>query len=637
MDTDLRTLVMQGNFHLAAEQFAATKHHTPQDERFAGLALFNLGLHKDARQILLQSIARGHVEAKIELACLLRHAGDFRVAATLLDSLDFTLLQTFDRCLYLFERSAINSEAGRRDDAGDALEQAWLLSFETSEGKALQPGIAQALGAFYTESGFDNRSADHFDFAVRYGSPDRQTNARLARARALVYAGRDDDARTELQQVQRQLGNQPNLGPLYAYNLGILERFCGALEAAITAFQQAAQQARHLNHTNTEAYAELALSALHLERGAPDLARRHLAVVRKHRQTDRIRSYFLLREGALLNAQDDPGARATLEEAVQGFEKSGLYRETAWAALHLADAYGRAGDLDGQLRALSVVTDQRHIIGNGAMLKAELRALPAIQRVLEDLPVGHYVHVLLDDFHQPKVLAPQQVLVLSMGDASVLLDGQPARFELARTAEVLVYLLCHPPQTLNTIVTQLFPDSDVKLAKNYFHQVRYDLARSVPGLNVPFDRATRTYGLQTGSVILKWDTQLIQSAGTSPDAFLASTCYLRGPFLARIDTEWTDSQRHRIHWQIMRVGLSILEYSFANQVTPECEQVIERLLMLEPFSETLALYQVRCARLMHGRTHAAAHLNTLIRRFEEEFGNAPDELLRERVRQPSIS
>ena len=94
---------------------------------------------------------------------------------------------------------------------------------------------------------------------------------------------------------------------------------------------------------------------------------------------------------------------------------------------------------------------------------------------------------------------------MSLGQAQLLADGQPVRFALKRTVEILCYLLRFPHRRREHLLVALWPDTDPKKAVNYLHQMRHDLEQSVSGLSVAYDRRAHTYALVHPGIELTWD------------------------------------------------------------------------------------------------------------------------------------
>lgn len=626
----LRRLVLDGRVQEAFDLFPTLPSPTPRDLRFAGLAAFNLGHTREAKALLSQAIGLGEAAGHIELACLYRHAGDLRLARRLLDvAAAQPALNAFDHCMLLFEQSALRKEEGNRDEAMTNLEEAWVSSFTTEDGRSLQPGIAQALGNLLAEAGLDERAADNFDLAVRYGLPGRRTNARLARARAYTYSGLYAEAQHDLQVVASELPGAPILQALYHYNLGVLRRMLGDRPGALEAFELAARTAQQAEQHNTWAYALLAVASVHVSQGDPNAARQSLSAARRHGQSDRLRLYMRFREGTLATLLGDPHAAEVLREVAQEFERGGCFREAAWANLHLADACRRQGQPDAMWRALRVATDHRHVIGNGAPLRGELLALPELAGELAQTSAAEYCHVLLADVRaEPPSDAPsfaQQVQVRALGTPCVMVDGQTKRFELARSVEILIYMLLRGRQTLSKIIGDLFPDSDVKLAKNYFHQARYDLARTVPGLSVSFDRETNDYGVTLENIQVEFDVRdvLNLNEATGPDAFLALTKTLKDGFLPMADTEWASDVRSDVAQRAMLVGLKLVARALSADQHIEAFELADRLHHVEPLNELLVKPLVESAVAGYGPAFALSRLHAAERHFLEEVGEAP--------------
>jgi hypothetical protein len=72
-----------------------------QEDRWAGWALINLERHFEANDLLIRSVQRGCLEARIELATVQRLQGSFQTALLTLNALEYLSFQEpFDEALY---------------------------------------------------------------------------------------------------------------------------------------------------------------------------------------------------------------------------------------------------------------------------------------------------------------------------------------------------------------------------------------------------------------------------------------------------------------------------------------------------------------------------------------------------------
>lgn len=619
---------LEGDFEGGWCLYQTLSSPTFQDDRMAALCLLNQQKLQQARNLLLKARAGGCEEAGIELAAAYRLLGQGRLGREAIERVNIKILSSFDQAMALREWGAIHLVNGNLVEASEALEQAWAAAYETPTGQKLLAGIGQLLGRVYSARGRDHQAADYFETALQAANPAKVVYIRAARALCLSYLGRFEEAQSDLQQAMSHLEHVPLATSFVQYVAGILEKARGEKKQTSELFQQTAQLSREAQDTETECYAELNLCALETAEGRLEQARGHLARAKNLTINEKAQSYYWLRQGALQSRAGQPEAGKWLEQATQTFERLGLDREAAWGWLHLAEWHLRSGQSRLATEALSKAAQARYAIGSGFPLLIELRYLPRLVAHLSGMPEDAYARVLYNDLQQLPGQAPLWVEVRTLGQAQIVANGKRVRLDMRRSVEVLSYLLGHPGSTLEQILLMLFPDETPESARNYFHQVRYDLARAISGMSVPFSNASKTYSVVGGGLELSWDVAELQQALSSggEEGLAKALDIYQGPFLPAADSEWANNERQDIAWSVIRTGLETIEGWFAKGQYEKCLSLAGRLLEIEPYDEALNEYLVRATKALQGEAAARRTITRLVHRFENELGELPPAL-----------
>jgi tetratricopeptide (TPR) repeat protein len=626
--------IAHGQYAQGLAVYEGLRAATPNEERLAGICLFNLQELHGAKNILLNARARGCHAAGIELASVYRHLGLLDLSRAAFDGVDLERLSVLDRALALREKGAQLHTAGDASGAIAVLEQAWAVAHEAPLGRLALTAIGHALGVSYADRGLDRRAAVYLTDALARAHPARSVQLRAARALCLAYLGELEPAEQDLRAAMDDQDLVPVAAPYLEYVSGVFEVVRGHIDSADAHFAQSAALARSGQEPETEAYALLGRCAIATSGGREDHAYGYLCRARSLSMSEKVDALVQLREGAILARRGDGAAIAVLEAAAAIFARLGLLREEAWAWLQAAAAHLASANRDGALTALSRATHLRWTLASAGPLVFELRMVPAVSEWIATLGDDDYAKGLRHDLITVSATPESSLELRTLGANELLLDGRCVRLDLRRSLEVLTYLLDHPNVPLEQVLLDLFPDSDGAHGRNYFHQVRYALARAVPGLQVPYDRDTRTYRVSLDGLAVHSDVDRLRRAvdhGGERGLDDALTLH-RGPFLPHAESEWAEVEREDVASSIVRLGLEVMQVWASRGRQDRCLDLVDRLLEIDPFNEALSEYLVGAARAVQGEAAALHAVHRLGRRFERELGSLPPRL--ERLRHP---
>lgn len=617
---------LSGAYAQGLARYNALPHPTAEDQRWAGACALNMDLAPLARDLFLAARS-AEPGAGVGLATAYRTGHEYGLAWAALEQVVPDALGTLDLALYWREVGALRYVEGRLPEATRALEQAWAAVLAAPEGGPLRGTVAQTLAFMYGVRGLD-RQAEHFlEHALAASPPARRVYVLAARALRRIYLGRHADAQADLDEAGALVAQLPAARAIVQYTAGLLAWSAGALDLALEAHAQAVGSADRSGDRETEAYAHLALAAVHTARGDFADARQHLARAKVLSVNAHAQALWTLRAAALdvRQGQADLTVTERLRSLGQAFETGGRHREAAWAWLHAAEANLRTGHPDAAELALARAVDARHALQTGAALVPELRALPGVLDLLERLNADHYASVLRTDLKQVEV-RPMRVHLTTLGTSALLVDGRPVHLDYARGVEILAYLLRHPDRTAEQVITALF-EQDPKLARNYFHQVRYDLEKKVPGLNISV-LPKRRYRVVCSGAHLTWDVQNLEAAlNRRSEAGLSEALDLyAGPFLPEAEGEWARGEREDMAWKLIKVGLELMEDWYDTQEYTKCVTLAGRLLEVDPFDEAVNAFMIRAMNELGDHAARQQTIRRLTQRFEAEMGDLPPAL-----------
>jgi hypothetical protein len=263
--------------------------------------------------------------------------------------------------------------------------------------------------------------------------------------------------------------------------------------------------------------------------------------------------------------------------------------------------------------SLEHVSDIANALGGNAFLLLELRLIsdiPALAAIATPYGLNALNPVLESNFAAEEVKLPlehrpvvTEYRIRAFGQPMLLANGKPVHLSsTAKTLELLSYLMLHPMSTLEKILTDVFEESEPKAARNNFHQIKHQLPLSSNGLEITYDRVTRTYSLEPGAAGLAWDYSEIMRLLSVPvdnDLNLALDLYA-GAFLRHSSAEWVEEVRSNVEWLMVRTGLKVVQDLFERGDFDACRKMTERLRKVEPLDLGLNELLVRATTELEG-------------------------------------
>lgn len=564
---------------------------TPDDLRWLGVAMFNLGQLSQARDQLLAARAGGCSAAGIELATAYRHLGRVDLASTALRQLNGADLNKFDQALFYRERGCQRLAQGSKAAALRDLEVAWELTFEDSNSTQIRTGIGQVIGLLWHTQGYPQLARPYLDASLDTATPARRAYLLSTRALCALYMGDFTQARNDLDEAQETLHHIPVLEPILMYYRGQLEMAQGQYARAREHLSESVRSASAMGEQETECFALLGLTAAATNSGHLTDARRFLARARSLANSRKDHAWVALREGEWqLSSARISCALSALKSSVEMFESLGLKRETGWATLHLAEAHLRCLDYQSAAPLVDKAEDTCELLGIAEPLALELRTLPHLQRFIETRPGSPLRPLLSADATSQRPIP--SVVLKTFGEAAVIVDGKQIRLGYAHAVPIVAYLVRHQYSTMDRLVAEVLPDKDTTAAKNYFHQVRYRLNKVIPGLGLPYT-PLGVYHVSAVGLTLTLDVMLFEQllSNGNPDSIEQAINLYEGPFLKHFDMEWVVAERNRLENQLVAATLHVLECS--NEDNNRLIDLGLRVLEVVPGDEAIGLWLLK--------------------------------------------
>jgi tetratricopeptide (TPR) repeat protein len=516
LESEVQGWVFLREFEAGLACYESIQARTGVDDRWAGICYFHL--HQDMRAVELfyRAIARGVDSARINLAHALGYIerGD-EVLPELL-RVDSDRLSIYDKVLFYRVKSLHEETNGDLRTALQDAEKAWNLVQATPQFSILAPDILSQLAVLHGRIGRAQAALSFIDKNLSIATGVDGLRARIHRAHILITFGKFSQALLELDLLDLTIAPRYLHAIVRVYR-GEAEWGLNNLATAMDHFEAAAELAVELEIGFEEFLARVELAVLHANANNLDSAHEYLRDAERLVSDRSDRLYFRFREiltQRLSNSIDGMAAVAELNTVADELGKMGALEEQGRVRLHIAHELWRQGSSE-YLRELSAIDDLAGILQNPSFMSRELVLLPDFAPILCE---ASYPHIAAGH-------SDSGVLVVeSLGAERLVFNAKQTLLPLRRAVELFAYFLQHQRVELNRVIVDLFPDEKPKTAKSYFHQFRYQLARTIPGVAILFDRHSRQYWLST-SISVIWDVDEIRRGAAKLDGrrFLPSS------------------------------------------------------------------------------------------------------------------
>jgi tetratricopeptide (TPR) repeat protein len=584
------------------------------DDRWAGICLWNLGRLEDARTMFTRAKRRGETGALIGLASICRLLGFYDDCEAHLEAAFDASLSPEDWVRALRERGDLYSTRNQLKAAVGAYSEARLEAQLCNEAITLIPMIDQSLGYTYHLLGNDRKAKELLDRALLSTNPAFRAYVHMTRIFVCIYSGDYLNAENSLLHPDFQNNDHPFYHSIQLSANGSYRIIQQDWKNALLYFQQSIEITEKHDFTITDCLSKIGICKVHIGTGKFDEARAALRRSENVNSSPQCAAARDLTAGVLwTNLGQLEKAHKYLLSAQTYFQEHEFARELAWTYLHFAVWHLKNNDSGAAAISLEHVSDIANALGGNAFLMLELRLISDIQ-ALADIATPYGLNalkpVLESNFAAEEVKLPlehrpvvTEYRIRAFGQPMLLANGKPVHLSsTAKTLELLSYLMLHPMSTLEKILTDVFEESEPKAARNNFHQIKHQLPLSANGLEITYDRVTRTYSLEPGAAGLAWDYSEIMrylSVPVDNDLNLALDLYA-GAFLRHSSAEWVEEVRSNVEWLMVRTGLKVVQDLFERGDFDACRKMTERLRKVEPLDLGLNELLVRATTELEG-------------------------------------
>lgn len=636
--------LVEGKYLQGWALFEKLEQPSAADQCWTGACLIGLNKITHALELVLLSRNRGYEDAGAFAVNALRLKGELEHSQKVLNGLSSTRLSVFGQAIAERERGVLEQIIGSSIDAVPHFEHAWELAASDPIGERFLANFSASAGCILAEVGKDTKALEYLDRAIAT-TKGSKTYLYLTRAMCHQNVGRFAESRDDLIEVAKLSENSPTVKPLLLFYAGRLAYLQNLFSDAAEHFLESAAQARSNNEPETEFYAELFLGSICTTNNDLSMARAHLSRARLLATGVKMHAYLSLRHGALLVRLNDPKGIESIQTALTAFENLNLERDIGLANLHLAEALLHLNRASTAHLSLGRAVDARYALGNSTLFSAELNTLPAVfehlatisssaqpaRNGLSSRPVKRdYLDVLLEDWRKLESNAPLQLNITTLGRYGLEFNSQPVKLNsgVARTVEVLAFLLEHGEATLEQLQAQVFTDVSPSQARHYIHLVRNSVTRSIPGLSIPYDANRHTYRLVHTGLRIYWDALEVRRALTlGGELGLKRALGLyTGGFMPRSEGVWAEEYRNDLEWSVASAGLATVEDLFKLERYDVCIELATRLLEINPLDVALSTFLVQAVRSLKGTLAAHQELERLANVFRNQIGEVPEVL-----------
>jgi tetratricopeptide (TPR) repeat protein len=583
------------------------------DDRWAAICLWNLGRLEDARVMFTRAKRSGETGALVGLASISRLTGSLDECESYLDSAFDCVLRPDDWVRALRERGDLQAARNHLKAALESYSEARLEAELCKEAATLIPILDQSLGFTYHMLGNDRRAKELLDRALLTTNPMIRSFIRATRILVYIFNGNFSCAETEIAHLDFENIDNPSVKSLKLYYTGIFRITQRNLNDAHLSFLQSLEIAEEKGFNEIECLSKLGISKTYLALGQYNEARAALKRAENIKVSHEYIAAQNLTGGVLwTNLGQLEKAHDCLSIAQEHYQTHDMARELAWTHLHFAVWHLKNNNAAAAANSLEHVSDIANALGGNAFLMLELRLISDIQALAAiATPYGlNALKPVLESNFDAEVTLPlehrpvvTEYRIRAFGQPMLLANGKPVHLSsTAKTLELLSYLMLHPMSTLEKILTDVFEESEPKAARNNFHQIKHQLPLSSNGLEITYDRVTRTYSLEPGTAGLAWDYSEIMrylSVPVDNDLNLALDLYA-GAFLRHSSAEWVEEVRSNVEWLMVRTGLKVVQDLFERGDFDACRKMTERLRKVEPLDLGLNELLVRATTELEG-------------------------------------
>jgi DNA-binding SARP family transcriptional activator len=322
--------------------------------------------------------------------------------------------------------------------------------------------------------------------------------------------------------------------------------------------------------------------------------------------TDTWRGLALLRSGGPAKE-----AAGLLRRAVRSMETAGRMLDLPTAAVYLAEALWRLGDVDAADQAADRAMAAASRQGTNHQLLLALADFPAVVSRRLDAVAGadspwHDLGRALRDRGVPVDAGTRLVLQLAeFGRTELTVDGRSVRPRIAKSLTLLAYLATRPEYqaTRDQLLEALFDGRNDDSARAYLRQAVHRLRESLPeGVGPAFTDAVLAFsapvvlaaeGVQVEGLLA--EAARLQGEARLAVLLRALELFDRGPYLPGVESAWASGRREELGSRLADARLAAAQLAFGSERYAQAEALVEQALAADPFKESAWRLAMRIA------------------------------------------
>lgn len=526
-----------------------------------------------------------------------------------------------------------HQRTGQTGEAIGKLERALTIERERGDLQAVAQ-LQHDLGVCHEESGRLRSADEYYTQADAYwatvGNAGRRASSLNSKGVVQHLAGRYHEAQHTLQEALRyaRQAAAPHYEALALASLGDLYSDLQLWERAAVAYADARQAGSSAYLSDYLTLAEIQLRVRRRQYEAAASALQHLDEATINRHAD---SVALIRGWLAVGRRDWQSAVESVADIIsrhaEGRPSIDLARAYLLRATCAADSSTHVELCASLDQARQIAADLGHdaflivacLHASGLLRRALAARWPfAVEWAQRQEELLLVARMIGDQDKRPFLM------VRTLGDDRIMLNGTPVNIGWLKAREVFYYLLANPngasPEQLREAIWPELPaDRSRQALKTAVYQLRSALPRELIEL-----QNRQVYRINRESVRIDWDVECLLAVSERRDApfdLLEQTLDLyHGPFLPASDNQWSSALRSHLEQRFLLLLRNTAAAALASGLPVDALAFYRRIIDLDPLNEAAHAGVMRCQLALGNRAAAIDQYRTLCRILDDELG-----------------
>lgn len=509
-------------YELGCQWYASLHKPDALEERFAGLCHLALGNRELAYEHALKALEMGCQEAQIDLVRLYNVMGKTEKLQQAMATLDVSGFDRYNQAMWHRILSSIHSLNNEMDEAINQIEKAWQIIQCAPEFPFYAPDILLMYGLLYGVTNDKERNAYYLSRAEEICKTQYRFHIKLLKIMSFLDYARLDgiwdtamEVREHSPSIQHKIDSNISLGRiLLCY---------GKVKEARPFFEEASNLAiKHVmkNYTfNTYGYLAMIYHKLNLHHKMKAMLKKMQKHTGHELYDGLLKCYISYMDDSL---SPEESLKAS-DEALSTFEGTGHALELLRVYMYRCEVMRRYFPEKFE----SAVEKLVNFMIENDMCSSSYEDWIFIEEVFDFINLK-YPGII-------PVVTSNEIRITTINAERIQYNGRDLKLPLSKTLELIVFLLLNKKASLQSILSQVFPDLEPTRAKNYFHQIKHQMAEKVGLLVIAYDAKSRMYGIES-TYQIALDVQ----------EHLEQKCKIEGVFLPSSGTDWVVEMNSRL-------------------------------------------------------------------------------------------